>query len=82
MKDALSLYYLNIAEVRSSGTSNGKKRYACNNPSCSHKNITIRVETDEMWSLYHDKKHQIWLWRAIDHGSGAVMVLFVWEEGA
>jgi insertion element IS1 protein InsB len=36
----------------------------------SHKNITIRVEMDEMWSFYHDKKHQIWLWWAIDHESG------------
>jgi insertion element IS1 protein InsB len=36
----------------------------------SHKNITIRVEMDEMWSFYHDKKRQIWLWRAIDHESG------------
>jgi IS1 family transposase len=25
---------------------------------------------DEMRSFYHDKKHQIWLWRAIDHESG------------
>jgi transposase-like protein len=24
-------------DVRSYGTSNGKKRYACNNPACSHK---------------------------------------------
>ena len=22
---------------------------------------------DEMWSFYHDKKHQVWLWWAIDH---------------
>ena len=22
---------------------------------------------DEMWSFYHDKKHQIWLWWAVDH---------------
>jgi insertion element IS1 protein InsB len=22
---------------------------------------------DEMWSFYHDKRHQIWLWWAIDH---------------
>ena len=20
------------------------------------------VEMDEMWSFYHDKKHQVWLW--------------------
>jgi hypothetical protein len=36
----------------------------------THKNISIRVEMDEMWSYYHDKKHQIWLWWAIDHESG------------
>ena len=24
---------------------------------------------DEMWSFYHDKKHQIWLWWAIDHAT-------------
>ena len=22
---------------------------------------------DEMWSFYHDKAHQLWLWWAIDH---------------
>lgn len=22
---------------------------------------------DEMWSFYHDKSHQIWLWWAVDH---------------
>jgi insertion element IS1 protein InsB len=22
---------------------------------------------DEMWNFYHDKKHQVWLWRAVDH---------------
>ena len=25
---------------------------------------------DEMWSYYHDKSDQIWLWWAIDHNSG------------
>ena len=25
------------------------------------------VEIDEMWSFYGDKKHQIWLWWAVDH---------------
>ena len=29
-------------------------------------NVTS-VEMDEMWSYYHDKKHQIWLWWAVDH---------------
>jgi len=24
---------------------------------------------DEMWSFYHDKKHQIWLWWAVDHAT-------------
>ena len=27
----------------------------------------IDIEMDEMWSFYHDKKHQVWLWRAVDH---------------
>jgi insertion element IS1 protein InsB len=31
---------------------------------------------DEMWSFYHDKKHQIWLWWAIDHGSGEVIAFW------
>ncbi|MDR2659941.1 MAG: hypothetical protein LBC27_08155 [Spirochaetaceae bacterium] len=30
----------------------------------SRKNITVRIETDEMRSYYHDKGHQIRLWRA------------------
>lgn len=24
---------------------------------------------DEMWSYYHDKSHQIWLWWAVDHNT-------------
>ena len=24
---------------------------------------------DEMWSYYHDKSHQIWLWWAVDHAT-------------
>lgn len=27
----------------------------------------LSVEMDEMWSFYHDKRHQIWLWWALDH---------------
>ena len=27
----------------------------------------VSVEMDEMWSFYHDKSHQIWLWWAVDH---------------
>jgi IS1 family transposase len=37
-----------------------------------HRNITIRVEMDKLWSFYHDKGHQIRLWRAIDRESGEV----------
>ena len=33
----------------------------------SEKSNTTEVEMDEMWSYYHDKKHQIWLWWAVDH---------------
>ena len=32
--------------------------------------LADEVEMDEMWSFYHDKKHQIWLWWAIDHSTG------------
>lgn len=27
----------------------------------------LPAEMDEMWSYYHDKSHQIWLWWAVDH---------------
>ena len=27
----------------------------------------LSIEMDEMWSFYHDKRHQLWLWWAIDH---------------
>ena len=27
----------------------------------------ISAEMDEMWSYYHDKSHQVWLWWAVDH---------------
>ena len=36
----------------------------------------LPVEMDEMWSYYHDKSHQVWLWWAIDHNTG-VPVAFV-----
>ena len=29
--------------------------------------IETPAEMDEMWSFYHDKSHQIWLWWAVDH---------------
>ena len=29
----------------------------------------ISAEMDEMWSYYHDKSHQLWLWWAIDHAT-------------
>ena len=28
---------------------------------------SIPVEMDEMWSFYHDKSHQVWLWWAVEH---------------
>ena len=39
----------------------------------THNDIQIHIEMDEMWSFYHDKKHQIWLWWAIDHNTGEVI---------
>jgi insertion element IS1 protein InsB len=42
----------------------------------THKNITIRIEMDEMWSFYHDKKHQIWWWWAIDHETGEAIAFW------
>ena len=27
----------------------------------------VPMEMDEMWSFYHDKQHQVWLWWAVDH---------------
>jgi IS1 family transposase len=44
----------------------------------THTNSTIRVE---MGSFYHDKRHQIWLWWAVDHESGEAISFLVWEEG-
>ena len=29
----------------------------------------LPVEMDEIWSYYHDKSHQIWLWWAVDHAT-------------
>ena len=31
---------------------------------------------DEMWSFYHDKEHQIWLWWAIDHDTGEAVAFW------
>lgn len=42
----------------------------------SHKDIKIRVEMDEMWSFYHNKRHQIWLWWAIDHDTGSTVAFW------
>ena len=38
--------------------------------------IKIHIEMDEMWSFYQDKKHQIWLWWAIDHDTGEVIAFW------
>ena len=38
-----------------------------------HSHIKIRVEMDGMWSFYHNKSHQIWLWWAIDHDTDEVI---------
>jgi hypothetical protein len=48
----------------------------------SPKNSTICVEMDEMGSFYHDKRHHIWLWWAIDHETGAGKSVLVLNEGA
>ena len=42
----------------------------------AHLTGKIRVEMDEMWSFYHDKRHQIWLWWAIDHDTGEVVAFW------
>jgi transposase-like protein len=34
---ALTCPFYGSEDVRNYGTSNGKKRYSCNNPACSHK---------------------------------------------
>ena len=31
------------------------------------------VEMDEMWSYWHSKANQIWLWHAIDHETGDIL---------
>jgi insertion element IS1 protein InsB len=31
---------------------------------------------DEMWSFYHDKKHQIRLWQAVDHETGEAVAFW------
>jgi insertion element IS1 protein InsB len=36
---------------------------------------------DEMWSVYHDKKHQMWLWWAIDHEKGEVIAFWFGTRG-
>jgi IS1 family transposase len=46
--------------------------YADKNYLETHKNIAVRVEMDEMRSFYRDKKHHIWLWRAVGRETGAV----------
>ena len=38
-----------------------------------HLHIKIRIEMDEMGSFYGDKRHQIWLWWAMDHDTGEVI---------
>ncbi len=41
--------------------------------------ITVKIqrvddaELDEMWSYVGNKKHQRWLWHAIDHNSGEIL---------
>ncbi|MDR2659962.1 MAG: hypothetical protein LBC27_08270, partial [Spirochaetaceae bacterium] len=42
----------------------------------SRKNITVRIETDEMRGYYHDKGHQIRLWQAVEHETGVVIAFW------
>lgn len=49
--------------------------------------MVVRVEEaelDEMWSYVQSKKHQRWLWHAIDHRTGKVLayVLATHEDAA
>lgn len=49
--------------------------------------MVVRVEEaklDEMWSFVQSKKHQRWLWHAIDHRTGKVLadVLATHEDAA
>jgi insertion element IS1 protein InsB len=52
--------------------SNINKEYIAEH-SKSGQSLKIKVQMDEMWSFYHDKGHQIWLWSAIDHNTGVVI---------
>ena len=42
--------------------------------------VLEEVEMDEMWSFYHDKKHQIWLWWAVEHRTNTPIALFLVQE--
>jgi IS1 family transposase len=42
----------------------------------TRKNGVIRIEMDEMGSFYQDKKHQVWLWRAVDHETGEAVAFW------
>jgi len=42
----------------------------------NHDQFKIRVEMDEMWGFYGDKRHQLWLWWAMDHDSGEVIAFW------
>ena len=33
----------------------------------------VEAELDEMWSFVQSKKHQRWLWHALDHNTGEVL---------
>ncbi|MDR2394891.1 MAG: hypothetical protein LBD93_12175 [Treponema sp.] len=39
----------------------------------SQEKVTVRVEMEDLKSFYQDKKHQIWLWWAIEPDTGAVV---------
>lgn len=32
------------------------------------------TELDEMWSFVHNKANQRWLWLAIDHDTGSILI--------
>ena len=38
----------------------------------------LSLEMDEMWSFYHDKQHQVWLWWAVEHSTNTPLA-FVFE---
>jgi transposase-like protein len=62
---ALTCPFCGSEDVRSYGTANGKKRYACNNPACSHKTFYAQYSYNDKLAFYEIVRYDLFMARIL-----------------